>query len=169
MKALVIIAAQGFQDKEFEGTRNGLIDGNFDIVLGSTDRGPCTGKFGSKLEATVALRDCSIADYDRVAFIGGPGAHKLADDTDAQNIARATVAANKPLGAICVAPTILAKAGVLKGKNATVWDDGEGTQINLLKFHGAVYTDKSVVTDGIIVTGNGPEAAEEFGKVFASL
>lgn len=81
-------------------------------------------------------------------------------------MARATVEAGKPLGAICIAPLILAKAGVLKGRKATVWDSG-GEQIAILKAHGAVYTDQAVVIDGSVVTGNGPGAAGEFGRVFA--
>ncbi len=169
MKALVVIASKGFQDLELEGTRDGLLSAGFEVVLASTDKGDCIGKFGSKEKASKALREVKIEDYDRVAFIGGPGAHVLADNTEARDLAVMTVNARKPLGAICIAPTILAKAGVLQGKEATVWDDGEGTQINLLKFHGATYVDTPVVHDGLIVTANGPDAAPEFGKVFASM
>lgn len=168
-RALIIIAPEGFQDLEFEGTKKGLADAGFDIVIGSTDQGSCHGKFGSVEEATVAMRDVSMEDYDRVAFIGGPGAHALADNVEAKDLVIAVVNAKKPLGAICVAPTILAKAGVLKGVQATVWDDGKGTQKNLLSSHGAKFVAGSVVTDGLIVTGNGPDAAQEFGRAFASL
>ena len=73
-KSLLIIAQQGFQDVELDGTRKGLVDAGFSIVLASTEAGECTGKFGGKETATVALRDVNVADYDRIAFIGGPGA-----------------------------------------------------------------------------------------------
>jgi protease I len=72
------------------------------------------------------------------------------------------------LGAICIAPTILAKAGVLKGKQATVWD-AKGEQIAILKAAGARYTGNEVTVDALLVTGNGPNAAEEFGRTFATL
>lgn len=127
------------------------------------------GKFGEKIDATVALKDIVVENYDRIAFIGGPGAFAYASDADALKIANDAVRAGIPLGAICIAPTILAKARVLDGKKATTWDDGEGTQIALLEKMGATYTGDTVTVDGLIVTGNGPEAAEEFGKAFAVL
>lgn len=167
--ALIILSQQGFQNHEYEGTRKGLVDAGFNIVIGSKKKGECTGKFGGRVEATIALKDVKVADYDRIAFIGGPGAAAYASDHEALKIANDTVRANLPLGAICIAPTILAKAHVLEGKKATTWDDGNGTQAGLLEHMGAIYTGDTVTVDGLIVTGNGPEAAEEFGRAFASL
>lgn len=167
--ALIILAQQGFQDHEYEGTKKGLVDAGFGIVIGSKHAGECTGKFGSSVDAAIALKDVKVADYDRIAFIGGPGAAAYASDPDALKIANDTVRANLPLGAICIAPTILAKARVLENRKATVWDDGQGTQIKMLQDMGATYTGDTVTVDGKIVTGNGPEAAEEFGRAFASL
>ena len=115
----------------------------------------------------MALRDVDVSDYDRVAFIGGSGAGALASDSDALHLAQETARAGKPLGAICIAPTILAKARVLSGKKATVWDSG-GEQAALLEKYGAEYTGELVTVDGLIVTANGPLAAEEFGKTLAS-
>lgn len=167
-RALVIIAKQGFQDVELKGTRDGLSAAGFVVVLASTESGSCVGKFGSTEEASLSVRDSDVKDFDRVAFIGGPGAAALADDPACKALAQAVVASEKPLGAICIAPTILAKAGVLKGKKATVWDRG-GAQAAILTESGATYVTDDVVTDGLIVTGNGPEAAEAFGKAFAAL
>jgi protease I len=167
--ALIIIAQKGFQDIELAGTRAGLSSEGFSITLASKEVGECIGKFGGSEQATVAMRDVDIADYDRIVFIGGPGAGALKDDPDALRLAHSTVNAGKILGAICIAPTILAAAGVLKGKRVTGWDDAKGTQIRFLEEHGAEFVDAPVVTDGLIVTGNGPEAAEEFGKALAAL
>ena len=167
--ALIILAQQGFQDHEYEGTRKGLVDAGFSIVIGSKKKGECTGKFGGRVDATVALKDVKVTDYDRIGFIGGPGAAAYASDHEALKIANDTVRANIPLGAICIAPTILAKARVLENRKATVWDDGQRTQINMLEDMGVIYTGDTVTVDGLIVTGNGPEAAEEFGRAFARL
>ncbi|MEK7136703.1 MAG: DJ-1/PfpI family protein, partial [Patescibacteria group bacterium] len=80
------------------------------------------------------------------------------------------------LGAICIAPTILARAGVLRGKKATVWDPSTGsgqvalpTPSQVLRECGAQYTGEAVTVDGKIVTANGPAAAEEFGRRLASI
>ena len=138
-------------------------------MIASKEAGACHGKLGGTEQATIAMRDVKISDYNRCAFIGGPGAGAYAEDPDALKVARDAAASEMPLGAICIAPTILAAAGVLKGKKVTGWDDGEGTQIRFLESHGALFVDAPVVTDGMLVTGNGPGAAEEFGQILANL
>lgn len=168
-RALLVIAKAGFQDHELQATREALLEEGFHVILASTETGSCIGKFRSVEEAVIAMKNVDVLNYDRIAFIGGPGAAALADDESARALCFAVVHAKKPLGAICIAPTILAKARVLQGKNATVWDDGEGTQIGILEDAGAIYTGEAVTVDGMIVTGNGPEAAELFGKVFAAI
>ena len=168
MKALLIIAQKGYQDTELEGTASGLDEAGFEIVLASKEEGYCEGKLGGTQQASVAMRDVDVTDYDRIAFIGGPGAGELASDADALKIANEAYRANMPLGAICIAPIILAKAHVLDGKRATVWDN-EGEQVAILEQYGAEYTGESVTIDGNIVTGNGPKAAAEFGKTLASI
>lgn len=137
-------------------------------MVGSREAEECHGKLRGTVQADIALRDIDVTQYDRIAFIGGPGAKAYDADLDALRIAREAFAAKKPLGAICIAPRILASAGVLEGKRATVWNlDGE--QGGFLEDHGAQYVLKSVVSDGMIVTADGPAVAEEFGKALASL
>jgi protease I len=161
--ALLIIAQDRYQDKELDGTRQGLEDAGFEIVLASSKKGTCTGKFGGTEEATVAMKDIDVSEYDRIAFIGGPGAANLWQDKDAKRIAQDANDAGMPLGAICIAPKILAAAEVLGGRKATVWNL-DGDQAGFLGLHDVHYIDQPVVIDGNIITGNGPEAAEEFGK-----
>jgi protease I len=168
LSALLIIAQSGYQDRELDSTRKGLEEAGFNIVLASSAVGTCRGKFGGSEEASIALCDVQVEDYDRIAFIGGPGAAELALDHHALRVAQNAVKAEKPLGAICIAPTILAAAGVLAGKRATVWDNG-GVQADVLRTSGAEYTGDPVTIDGRIITGNGPEAAEKFGRELALL
>lgn len=167
-KALIILAQKGYQDIEYAGTRKGLVDAGYTVIVASTEVGSCFGKLGGEEQAEVTLREANVGEFEKVAFIGGPGAAELVENSDVHRIARDTVAAGKVLGAICIAPTILARAGVLKGKKATVWDSG-GVQADLLREAGAQFTGEAVTVDGKIVTGNGPRAAEEFGKKFAAM
>lgn len=167
-RALVIIAQKGFQDIELKGARDGLTEARYVVTLASTEIGPCTGKYGGSEQATIALRDADVRGYDKVVFIGGPGAFALKDDQSALRLAREAVQNGKVLGAICIAPTILAEAGVLKGKRATVATP-DNTQQKLLADRGATYTGDPVTVDGRIVTANGPDAAVEFGKTLASV
>lgn len=167
-KSLIILAHSGYQDAEYAGTRKGLEEAGNEIVIGAKDVGQCAGSFGGKEEATIALKDVKVTDYRHIAFIGGPGAVLLASDPDALKVANDAYRAEVPLGAICIAPTILAKARVLSGKRATVWNE-DGGQQEILETYGAEYTGEAVTIDGKIVTGNGPAAAEEFGKMLAAI
>lgn len=168
-KALLVIAQTGYQDVELAGTQNALLAAGFEVTIASKEEGPCTGKFGGTEEALLAMRDVDPVAYDVLAFIGGPGAHALAEDQEAILLAKTRRDSGKLIGAICIAPTILAAAGVLDGKHATVWDDGQGTQQRFLAERGAIYTGEPVVVDGLVVTANGPDAAEAFGKTLADM
>jgi protease I len=60
---------------------------------------------------------------------------------------------------------ILAKAGVLKDKKATVWTSSlDRGPVKILKENGAEFVNEKVVRDGKIITANGPAAATEFGE-----
>jgi len=166
-KALIIIAQEMYQDKEYEGTRKGLEAGGFSIEVASKETGECKGKYGGTEEATIAMRDANVEDYSRIAFIGGPGAGAYAEDPDALKLANDFSRTGRPFGAICVAPTILAKAHLLAGKRATVHESDDN--IAILEQYSAEYTGDDVTVDGMIVTANGPDAAEEFGTTLASL
>jgi protease I len=168
LSALVIIAPKGYQDVELAGTLVGLAEAGIDVRIASTETGLCTGKNGGTTEAALALREVDVSMFDRIAFIGGPGAAALRNDKDALRIAKEAVSQDKPLGAICIAPIILAQAGVLKGRRATVWDN-QGEQMHFLEEGGAEHMGEAVTIDGRIVTANGPEASVEFGRALASL
>ena len=68
-----------------------------------------------------------------------------------------------------IAPTILAAAGILKHKRATVFADSKKSQVKFLEEHGASYTGAHVEVDGQLITGDGPDSADEFGKKFAQM
>lgn len=162
-KALFIIAPENYQNHEYGATKKMLEDAGIEIVTASQEVGECQGALGGTTEATVALRDVKVQDYEAIVFIGGAGAKVYQHDVQAHLTAQEAVNREKVLAAICIAPVILATAGVLEGKRATVWN-GDGKQAELLTKNGAVFVDEDVVVDGKIVTGNGPPAAERFGQ-----
>lgn len=168
-KALLIIAQKDYQDREYERMRAELERGVLAITVAGGEGGTCTGKFGGSVQNALPLKQVKVADFDCIAFIGGPGAEAYVRSPEALRIAHEAAASSVPLGAICIAPLILAKARVLEGKKATVWDDGQGTQEAILEQAGAECTGDSVTVDGLIVTGNGPDASEEFGRTLVEL
>lgn len=173
MKPVLLVLAQtGYQDHELQGTRAALLAAGFSVRIASKEAGACTGKFGGTETADLAMRDADVLEYACVAFIGGPGMAAYADDEEACYLAQATAMHGVLLGAICIAPLVLARAGVLAGGKATVWDPSTGSgqvptvggPIGVLQECGAIYTGEDVTTDGLIVTANGPKAATVFGE-----
>jgi len=132
-------------------------------VVASSHAGPCEGKLGGTVDADVGFVDIKPADFDGLALIGGPGSAALAKDDVVLALARAFCTSGKPVGAICLAPTILAAAGVLEGKRATVFKDSKSANEQFLTSHGATYTGSAVTVDGKLVTADGPSSAIAFG------
>lgn len=165
-KVAFIIAFKDFKDEEYFKPKEVLEKNKIEVVTVSSSKGQALGKDGGDTSVDILLDELKIEDYQAIAFIGGSGARNYIDDPRAHKIARETVEAGKILAAICIAPTILAKAGVLKEKQATVIysDPLDRSAIKILEENGAVFVNKPVVRDGQIITANGPAAAEEFGN-----
>ena len=168
MKALLIVAQNGYQPKEYGVPKKILEEAGIETVTASKEVGPCKSMGESKTEATISINDINVSDYDAIIFVGGSGAVMFQDDVEAHLTAQEAVNRNKILAAICIAPTILAKADVLEGKKATVWNE-DNKQAEILTKNGAEYVKQDVVLDGKIITANGPHAAEEFGKKILEL
>ena len=165
MKVAMIIAFRDFRDEEYFIIKQVLEAAGAKVITVSANLGKAFGVYGGEAEVDLMIDNLKVQDFDAIVFIGGAGAYKYLEDPKCLQIALETIKKNKVLGAICIAPTILAKAGVLKGKKATVWSSPmDRSPIKILKEGGANYIDEEVVVDGNIITANGPVAAKEFGE-----
>jgi protease I len=169
-KIVIIIAFRDFRDEEYFTPREILEKAGAEIKTASNKIGTAIGADGGEVEIDFLVSELNSAEFAAVIFIGGSGCLKNLDNEDSYKIAREAVFQDKVLGAICIAPTILAKAGVLSDKKATVWTSPmDKSAVKILKDNGAVFEDNLVVADGKIITGSGPEAAEEFGMKITEL
>jgi len=164
-KVALVIASDKFRDEEFKEPRNLLLQAGATVVVASSKLSESTGMLGMKVKPEVLLGDLRAKDLTAVLFIGGVGASEYFHNRDAHRLAQEVQEQGGIFGAICIAPVILARAGLLKGKRATVY---ESEKEELFK-GGATYTGNSVETDGRIVTGNGPGAAREFAEAVVNL
>jgi protease I len=170
MKIAFIIAFRDFRDEEYFITKEVLEGVRIEVTTFSTNLGKAIGAYGGETEVDLTIDNLKVQDFDAIVFVGGAGAYKYVDDRRAHQIAQTAIKENKVLGAICIAPMILAKAGVLNKKKATVWSSPmDRSPIKAIKEGGAIYEDKDVVVDGNIVTANGPAAARKFGEVLTEL
>lgn len=158
-KALLIIASKDFRDEEFFETRKVLEGAEIEIEVASDQTGIAKGMLGGGFEVKKSIIDISIADYDAVVFIGGTGAVTFMEDAIALAIIEEANRQSKVVAAICIAPLILANAGILAGKRATI----SPLEKEKLVAKGVLYTEEPVVVDGRIVTAFGPTASSAFG------
>lgn len=161
----MVIAPVTFRDEEYAEPKAVFERRGARVTTASVDPGPCMGRFGLEATADIALADADPADYDVVVFVGGGGAQVFFDDADAHRVAVGARDEGRFIGAICIAPSILAHAGLLTGRRATAFE----SQRDDLIAHGAEWTGQSVTVDPPFVTANGPEAAAAFGEALADL
>lgn len=164
-KVAMVIAFKNFKDEEYFVPKQVLEKAGVEVKTFSNKIGIAIGAGGGEARVDVLLENLNPIDFDVIVFVGGPGALENFDNEKSYKLAKAVISQDKVLAAICISPVILAKAGVLKGKKATVWSSALNTDpIKILEQNGAVYEAKPVVRDGKIITANGPTAAGEFGQ-----
>jgi len=161
---LIIIASNGFQEKEYGDTRFELEKAGCSVKTASS-KPIAVGANGLRVQCDLLLDNVDPNHFDAIVWIGGPGSREYFDHPVAHDICRETLSQSKLLGAICAAPGILARAGVLKDKKMTCWPGEELVEMVVLE--GANYTEAEVEQDGLLITGNGPMAAHSFGKKIA--
>lgn len=159
----LIIAFRNFRDKEYFEPRDILEKTGAKITIVSTAQGEAIGADGGRVKVDAVLDNLDINQFDAFVFIGGPGALQYLDNEKSYLIIRQAVSQNKVLAAICIAPLILARAGVLQGRKATVWTGPEDKwPLEEMCKLGVLYEEKPVVIDNNIITANGPSAAQDF-------
>ncbi|MDR0988477.1 MAG: DJ-1/PfpI family protein [Prevotellaceae bacterium] len=101
--------------------------------------------------------NCDFRDAAMVLLPGGmPGAATLSQSEELRKLILHFASHNKPIAAICAAPMVLGKLGLLKGRRATCYPGFEQY------LEGATVTGTQVEIDGNIITGIGPGGAMDF-------
>ena len=156
-----------------------------DAQTGATRRFKEDGDAQKALANTKRLSEVADAGgFDALFYPGGHGPlWDLAEDCDSMRLIESTIAAGKPVGAVCHAPAVLrhVKAAdgspLIKGKDVTGFSNAEEEAVQLskvvpflledeLKRNGGRYSKADadwgvhVVTDGLLVTGQNPASSE---------
>ena len=159
MKTICIFLAEGFEETEalfqLDIMRRGGLDVKTVSVMGNKT---VTGAHGVPVIADMLFEDLTEEDVEMIVLPGGlPGTTNLDAHEGLDKLIKEFAAANKPLAAICAAPMVFGKRGLLKGKKATCYPGFD----NYLE--GAEYTGNMVEISDNIITGKGPGAACAFG------
>jgi protease I len=163
MKILIAIAPEKFRDEELAEPVAALQRAGVAFDIASTRKGTCTGMLGTRTTATLSFEEVGPEQYDGLIIIGGSGSQvHLWNDEVLVHLVKFFQKSGKVIAAICLAPVVLAHAGVLKGKKATYFES-PASDFEMKK-GGAVIEKAQVITDGRVITANGPLAAKEFGE-----
>jgi protease I len=166
-KVLFIIAQTNFRDEELEKPKQILENAGYNVDVASITTQQATGMLGARVKPDLAVKDVKISNYALIVVVGGSGAPELAKYPEVLNLLSQAKNNNMKLGGICLGPSVMAKAGVLEGKQATVFKTSDS--LAALEQGGATFIDQKIVVEPNLVTANGPAAATEFGNELVKL
>ena len=164
MKKILTILADGFEEIEALTPVDMLRRAGLEVKTVGVSGKLAIGSHGISVECDLLPENVKLDDVDMVIFPGGmPGSLNLdaADLTD--EIINSVTARGGRLAAICAAPLVLGRRGLLVGKRATCYPGFEN------ELRGAICTGDAVVTDGNVTTARGMGVALEFSKELISL
>jgi protease I len=169
-KIAMVIAFRDFRDEEYFIPKEIFEAGGANVKTASNEKGTAIGTGGGEANVDLLEKEIDPANFDAVVFVGGQGCLKALDNEISYNLIKEAVSQNKVLGSICISPVILAKAGVLQGKKATVWSSPlDKFAVKVLRDSRANYQSAPVVVDGKIITAAGPFAAKEFAEAIIKI
>lgn len=159
MAKVLVPLAEGCEELEAVTIIDLLRRAGIEVVAAGLQPGIVRGSRGTRLVPDMTLDAALHENYDMVAMPGGmPGAKHLREDPRILNLLKNMAGEGKYTAAICAAPTVLAEAGLLKGKKATSYP-GFLDKMVLPDTH---FVTDAVVRDGKVLTSRGPGTAMDF-------
>lgn len=118
-------------------------------------------KSSQKVEVKVdkKMSEVDLLSYDMLILPGGAGTSKYYESQKLMETLKEFESRGKHLAAICAAPSVFAKNGLLKDKNAIAFPGFD----KFLVEGGANVVNTKVVVDGKIITARSAAAAVDFG------
>ncbi|MEL6427763.1 MAG: DJ-1 family glyoxalase III [Planctomycetota bacterium] len=158
-RALVPLA-EGFEEMEAVIVVDVLRRGGVEVdVAGLAGAGAVLGSRGVTVHAERDLDDCLEVDYDAVVLPGGmAGTLAMRDDERVLAAVRSQARAGRLVAAVCAAPLVLERAGLLTGRTAT----SHPSVADELGRAGVARGEGRIVCDGRVLTSLGPGTAMEF-------
>ena len=164
---VLVFLAEGFEEIEALTPVDLLRRAGLDVKTAAVSHGgsglAVTGSHGIPVTADAWAEDFTEESPEAVILPGGmPGAKNLDADPAVDGILkRAAADPDCVIGAICAAPMVLGRRGMLRGIRATCFPGFEGELDGALVI-GADHPGGRAVTDGRFVTACGMGAATEF-------
>lgn len=162
MKKILVLLADGFEESEMIVPVDVLRRAQFQVDLMSIGSKEVVSSHGIKITADQTFSDSG--DYDALFLPGGqPGTRNLMADERVLAMIRRFDQEGKIVSAICAGPTVLAKAGILKGRQVTSYPINDIDTV----FAMAHYQTEEVVIDGKLITSRGVGTVFPFAYALA--
>lgn len=161
--------ADGFEEIEALATVDILRRAQIDVCTVSvTDNIVVKGSHDIFVTADAKMQNLDEIKHNITGAIypgGMPGSETLSTGANTLPVEAALYCSQNDIliGAICAAPIVLGRNGLLKDKKATCYPGFEDELI------GAHYTGKRVEIDGNIITGRGPGCSVDFALEIVSV
>lgn len=157
IKAAVFFA-NGFEEVEALTVVDLLRRADFQLsIVSITNEKQLTGSHNIRIEADQLIEQLDFDSLDLLILPGGmPGTLHLAENQLLCEQLKKQYAAGKTIAAICAAPTVLAKIGLLKDKKACCYPGMENELVM------AIPTSLPVTRDANIITSRGVGTAIPF-------
>lgn len=159
MARVLIPLAEGCEELEAVTLIDLLRRGNVEVVTAGLDGGPVRCSRGTVLMPDAPLAEVLQDGFDMVVLPGGlPGADHLRDDDRVGELLHHTLDAGGRVAAICAAPKVLERAGLLEGRRFTAFPGVVERASNGVK----ASSGNAIEKDGAILTSRGPGTAMDF-------
>ncbi len=156
---VIILLADGFEEVEALAPLDIMLRANIPVKTASIGEALVNGAHGIKVEADMLAGDIIEDEIEMLVLPGGmPGTTNLDQSAFTERFIAAAIKNGGHIAAICAAPSILGKRGLLRGKEAICFPRFESS------LDGAtICSDRSVVTSGSFTTARDFRAAYSFG------
>jgi protease I len=160
---LLVIAQEQFRDEECFVPKQLFESAGVKVTVAAESTKIAKGMLGGTIKPDITISEANIDDYDAIVISGGSGSKKyLWDNKELHELVKKADARQKIISAICISPVVLARTGILKGKESTVFKSSD--TVRELNEYGVIYLDRDVVVSDHVITGRDPASAEAFGK-----
>lgn len=161
-KKVLILLADGFEEIEMTVPVDIFRRLGINVCLAGIENEKVIGAHDIVYNADTCLKKLNTKDFDAVLLPGGmPGAKNLQNSQSVIQLVKDFNSKEKLMCAICAAPIVFGKAGILENKTVTCYPGFE-TELGNVN-----YTSRLCEHDGNIITGKGPGAAFAFTREIA--
>jgi len=162
---LIFLSANSFSEEEYLIIKKVFLNADKRIFITSDSHTVCSGDNGMKVKADTDFYNVNDKNFSAIVLIGGKGSKDYWDNEQLHNIVKNFKRSGKIVAAICSAPVILARAGLLSQIPATCWSEDKNELIKL----GINYNDRSVIAENTVLTSDGPRSAEQFAETVLNM